>query len=85
MARIETVLLSRPAVRRVLPQRGFGGTGSLRGVAGSFGAEWLDIAQSKWETQQTLEDGRDVVLRAPQSGPWVVLFANGGEARVLQR
>jgi len=47
----------------------------LSGGRWMFGAKWLDIAQSKWETQQTLEAGRGVMLRAPQSGPWVVLVS----------
>jgi hypothetical protein len=52
-------------------------------VKGNMKAKWLDIAQSKWETQQTLETGRSVTLRAPQSGPWVVLVSKmrtGGSA-----
>jgi len=44
----------------------------LKGIAK---AKWLDIAQSKWKTQQTLEVGRGVVLRVPQSGPWAVLVS----------
>ena len=47
----------------------------ISNVKGGMKVKWLDITQSKWETQQTLEAGRDVALRAPQSGPWVVLVS----------
>ena len=49
-------------------------------IKGNMKANWLDIAQSKWETQQILEAGRSVAL---QSGPWVVLVSKmraGGSA-----
>jgi hypothetical protein len=52
-------------------------------VKGGMKAKWLDIAQSKWKTQQTLMADRSVTLRAPQSGPWVVLVGKmraGGKA-----
>ena len=52
-------------------------------VKGGMKAKWLDIAQSKWKTQQTLIADRSVTLRAPQSGPWVVLVSKmrtGGSA-----
>ncbi|MBL7153679.1 MAG: VCBS repeat-containing protein [Phycisphaerae bacterium] len=41
---------------------------------------WLAISTGKWREQQRLKSARSVTLRAPDSGPWVVLLARGGGA-----
>jgi hypothetical protein len=45
----------------------------LSGVKGSLKAKWLDIEQSEWAKEETLEAGGTVTLTPPGKGHWAVL------------
>jgi hypothetical protein len=44
----------------------------LNAVQGKMKAGWLDIAQSRWSREETLEGGGTVTLLPPGTGHWVV-------------
>ena len=46
----------------------------LAGAEGPFRARWLDIDNTRWADEATIEGGRPARLTAPGSGQWVVLI-----------
>ncbi|MEA3546339.1 MAG: hypothetical protein U9R66_01640 [Thermodesulfobacteriota bacterium] len=44
----------------------------LSGAAGQYVLKWLDIAQSRWAREETIEGGGMVTLSPPGTGHWVV-------------
>lgn len=46
----------------------------LAAAQGRLNAKWLDIAQSRWAKEETLEGGSTVALTPPGKGHWVVLI-----------
>ena len=52
---------------------GGGVTLDLSVAEGAQQARWLDVAQSRWADEATLEGGSSVALSTPGPGPWAVL------------
>jgi len=46
----------------------------LSAASGTLRARWLDIANSRWAKEETLQAGDVATLERPGSGPWAVLI-----------
>jgi len=45
-------------------------------VQGTFSVRWLDLENSMWQAQQSVEGDGKILLSPPGAGPWVVLLTS---------
>ena len=46
----------------------------LSGAEGRWRLRWLNIAESRWADEMTLDGGGKVQIRKPDGGPWAAVI-----------
>lgn len=68
----EAYLAAKPGEKYALYFTGGGAVGlDLKKHTGMFNLQWINIDTGQWGTQETINGGETVTIKAPGRGPWV--------------